>query len=51
MNITKARFIKIWNMKNQTRKKNNKKNKNLVYNYTFRKKKQFNLRNNTIKNL
>jgi hypothetical protein len=49
MKLTKARLNKIFLQQRQTRKKLNNK-KVLTHTNTFRNKKQFNLRSNTIRN-
>ena len=52
MKLTKARFQKIINnVNNQTKRKHKKNIKILNHNNTLRNKKQFNLRNVTLKNL
>lgn len=50
MKITKARLEKARNANNQTRKKYKSNKKLLTHTNTFRNRKPFNLRNNTIKN-
>ena len=50
MKITKARLEKARNANNQTRKKYKSTKKLLTHTNTFRNRKPFNLRNNTIKN-
>ena len=51
MNFTKARLQKIWNTKNQTRKKLKVNKKCLTHTNTNRNRRQFNLRQSTIKNI
>jgi len=51
MKLTKCRLHKIFLKENQTRKLIKNKNKKLLtHNNTYKKRKHFNLRNNTIKN-
>ena len=50
MKITKARLEKARNANNQTRKKYKSNKKLLTHTNTFRNRKPFNLRHNTIKN-
>jgi hypothetical protein len=51
MKLTKARLQKIINTNNKQTRKKFKKNVQLLHHTnTFRNKKQFNLRNNTLKN-
>jgi hypothetical protein len=49
--MTKARLHKIWKSTNQTRKNINSNKKCLTHTNTFRNRRQFNLRHNTVKNL